>query len=664
MKTYDTDLSRLFGAGNFFEIPLYQREYQWGPENWLTLWRDLGTSQEDGVQHFFGIVLLERINRSSGSATGNRVIDGQQRLVTLLLLLAAVRDARAEIEGKPVPTHDGLWWVRNNQNEPQTKRISAQEADRVSLDRAMEQGWKEWYRGASTRADFEGSRILWAYTYFKFLIWLGKPSFIFDELELPRFRPSQSDEAVESVWAQHVESVWAQHVDNYEPADLSLLQKCEDAIYALSFVELVIDNDDEDSSTIFDSINAKRTELEQWDFIRNLVFTKFPAAQANEIFSNVWADMESSLHKQVWPGKRANARDAFIYDYLIARGESTQTGQGSINRKRGFQHFRRRLNRIAPPAGTNVDTKTKKFILEDLKPAAAVWPLAISSGQTDQIDIEISDNVKDTIESINRMSSGPGFPVSLYLLEHWNLGHITEDQLHDELRLLENLLARMVVNQHSLSPMRGLTMAMMGSIATAEAPARVASPKLLSEEIGRRMRQTEDFFPRDEDLKQKFESENFYGSSIKGDQLGAIFRGLERQLAGAGAHPLPYGRQPDRFTVEHVFPQSCVNPPYGQWASDMPAEEAAKLQLVGRVNRIGNLTLLTKGVNSSIKAQPFSRKKAVLENLDEDLPHPPLAINQSICSNSSWGQREIDARSTLLFETFIDRWSYPDHLAS
>lgn len=67
-----------------FEVPAFQREYAWGPEEYAEFWDDISRSLED-PSYFLGLVIL------SGEASHRKqVVDGQQRLITITLLASAL----------------------------------------------------------------------------------------------------------------------------------------------------------------------------------------------------------------------------------------------------------------------------------------------------------------------------------------------------------------------------------------------------------------------------------------------------------------------------------------------------------------------------------------------------------------------------------------------
>jgi Protein of unknown function DUF262/Protein of unknown function (DUF1524) len=72
----------------FFFIPRFQRPYSWEVEQVEELWED--AIQESGPDYFIGSMVVYRHGKDTVA-----VIDGQQRLTTLMMLLCAIRDAAA-----------------------------------------------------------------------------------------------------------------------------------------------------------------------------------------------------------------------------------------------------------------------------------------------------------------------------------------------------------------------------------------------------------------------------------------------------------------------------------------------------------------------------------------------------------------------------------------
>jgi hypothetical protein len=68
-------------------IPKYQREYDWTTKEWNDLWEDLVSARKSPRNYFLGSLNAEVLADGSGI----ELADGQQRLTTLMILLAAGR---------------------------------------------------------------------------------------------------------------------------------------------------------------------------------------------------------------------------------------------------------------------------------------------------------------------------------------------------------------------------------------------------------------------------------------------------------------------------------------------------------------------------------------------------------------------------------------------
>ena len=73
-----------------YEIPKYQREYAWSKQQWDELFDDLLEEDDPSSGHFLGTIIC--INRTSNATKESvlELVDGQQRLTTLSILMAAI----------------------------------------------------------------------------------------------------------------------------------------------------------------------------------------------------------------------------------------------------------------------------------------------------------------------------------------------------------------------------------------------------------------------------------------------------------------------------------------------------------------------------------------------------------------------------------------------
>jgi uncharacterized protein with ParB-like and HNH nuclease domain len=99
MKATTLNLQRIFEQTIRYRVPLFQRPYVWEQHrNWAPLWdairRLAERFQQQGqvAPYFLGAVVLDQITGATGSIESRQVIDGQQRLTTLQIFMATLRD--------------------------------------------------------------------------------------------------------------------------------------------------------------------------------------------------------------------------------------------------------------------------------------------------------------------------------------------------------------------------------------------------------------------------------------------------------------------------------------------------------------------------------------------------------------------------------------------
>lgn len=95
LTAHEHPLNKLFSSDFEFTIPHYQRPYAWGTEQTMQLLDDLsGAIDRDlGDPYFLGSLVLVKEGEKSPVVD---VIDGQQRLTTLTILFAVLRDLATE----------------------------------------------------------------------------------------------------------------------------------------------------------------------------------------------------------------------------------------------------------------------------------------------------------------------------------------------------------------------------------------------------------------------------------------------------------------------------------------------------------------------------------------------------------------------------------------
>lgn len=97
-KPSSLTVKQLFGnTDSLYQIPRYQRPYSWSNEQLEKLWDDLIEARESELNYFLGSVITARpVER------GNYIdiVDGQQRLTTLMILFCVCRDLYPNINSQ------------------------------------------------------------------------------------------------------------------------------------------------------------------------------------------------------------------------------------------------------------------------------------------------------------------------------------------------------------------------------------------------------------------------------------------------------------------------------------------------------------------------------------------------------------------------------------
>ena len=100
MKNFESDLKlKDVFTETLFRVPDYQRGYSWDSEQLDDLWEDLDNLYE-AKEHYTGLITITETKIQDAGWTGFRVyyvIDGQQRLTTLVILLKVLTDKARQL---------------------------------------------------------------------------------------------------------------------------------------------------------------------------------------------------------------------------------------------------------------------------------------------------------------------------------------------------------------------------------------------------------------------------------------------------------------------------------------------------------------------------------------------------------------------------------------
>jgi len=604
------------GSSNY-SIPPYQRQYQWQAERWQAFVSDVSnllTSGENDPQHWLGILLLSKDNQillpGDSSPSNFAVIDGQQRLVTILVWIAALVH-HAEQVGEEIDFD--LESLCN---------LTVQVSDQKPLEVVLTGNWQE-----SQYESLRASQIFQAYRYFRYLLWLGSEAIAEEyEIAIPAWKNPLEDETYISIYENFLNTTSGSKVPRGAACNGQNL--LDATLTKLSIFVLVHDAQiDEPVAAIFDTLNGMRTELEPLDHVRNSIFVRLNQSDSDELFNNYWAQAEDGIRDVRLKGLKPGI--SFLYDYVISKGEKKR--QGTISRPKGASHFARMTRDLSGVALSD-------YMKNELIPAMASWPVVIrkrDSIKYEGTEIFLTQRTIDLLDSIRDLSKNPANPLVLLYLCARVKGKITNAALESRLFLIESFLARQVLALTPLSPLRARIMDIAADLDSDTSEAKLKS-------VLRNQR-----LETDANIKSKVKK-GIYGT-LDPVQLGAIFRGIEKSLSGR--HAMNFKIGPSDYTIEHIYPKKDE-----KWLDDFRSWKTDATKMRACLQLLGNLTVVSKEHNSKVGNKRLNQKQSYPSGVGRAAP---LKIHDDWLHVTKWTELEIQKRSERLMSAALKHWPYP-----
>ena len=243
MKAVEAQLLAFLKKSPQFVIPIYQRTYSWTAKECRQLWDDIarcGGSDEIAV-HFVGsIVYIESGLSQVTHQAPLLVIDGQQRLTTVSLLLAALAKAVAEVEpldGFSQRKIKNYYLLNPEESGERHFKLLLSQTDKDSLTAIVSDGEAPQYPSLRIMENFE----------------------LFDK------------------WIAE------------DKVDLATLCK---GLMKLVVVDIALTRDQDNPQLIFESMNSTGKELSQADLIRNFILMGLEPDLQTRLYTDFWRPIE------------------------------------------------------------------------------------------------------------------------------------------------------------------------------------------------------------------------------------------------------------------------------------------------------------------------------------------------------------------------------------
>jgi predicted transport protein len=265
LKAEDIQLIQLLNGAKQFIVPVFQRDYSWETKHCLQLWKDImqAGSIANIKAHFVGSIVYIAADDNNANINRWLVIDGQQRLTTVILLLTALRNL-----------------VANPNTDSSSDVPTADEINDYYLINRYGKG-TERHKLQLRRTDHETLVAL------------------LDGREAPK---AQSERISEN---------FAFFEEKLADADPNVLMA---GIRKLVAVQVSLVRGQDDPQLIFESLNSTGLELAQADLIRNFVLMRQEEHIQTKLYDEFWRPMEIEFD-----ARYRSDFDKFVRDYLTLR---------------------------------------------------------------------------------------------------------------------------------------------------------------------------------------------------------------------------------------------------------------------------------------------------------------------------------------------------------
>lgn len=619
MKANAVPLLALFENKQRLEVPLFQRRYVWNQEQqWAPLWDDIQhkfveylQGRKDAPVHFLGAMVLDQKQTPSTHVVRRQVIDGQQRLTTLQIFLAAFRDFCLEHGIDELGKECGNFTLNSG----------------MMADREVEQ-FKVW----PTQQDR---------TAFIDVLLSSSRAELLKRHPLKRAKYARRYDLrplmVESYFYFHDQLTEFFLGSAGEPplgATAPLADRLAEAFQALknALQVVVIDLEDgDDPQVIFETLNARGEPLLPADLLRNFIFLRATRQGANPeaLYAKYWAGFEEEFWREaVRQGRLIRPRSDLFMQHFLASQQAVE-----IPIKHLYVEYRYWIERKGPFDGVEQELAV----------------LARYRGHFSRLSRpKAEDPVKRLADVLTRFDVGTAYPVLLFLLD----SQLSDEQWTTITRIVESYLLR---RQYCGLTTKNYNKVFLGLLRKLrEGPVNSHVVFAYFEEL----QGDSTKWPSDGEFLVAWVTGHAY-QLFSPARLAYVLGRLDEAMTDRRAERV---QLLEALTIEHVMPQSWVaNWPLRDGAMGLagadyhsaPIDDPRRVATDKRnaaVHRIGNLTLLSDRLNPAVSNGPWAIKRAKMREISK------LAMNQALAENEVWDEEAISKRALVLFEIAKQLW--------
>ncbi len=612
-------IEKLFDQTVTYQVPIFQRPYVWNREkNWEPLWEDIQALLDRKLHgapthpHFLGAVVLEQLPNSAGSIETRQVIDGQQRFTTLQLFLIAARDyASTYGNTKYIERFSDLVTNKRSKidHDDEVFKVWPTNSDRPAFRLVHQAGSPDLVTKATTTSSgvTNSHSIVQAYFYFhhQLAAWLSGER---DEQGDTDFWVGKTtDDRLECLW-----QVIKEH---------------------LLLVVIDLDKQDE-TQVIFETLNARGTDLLPADLIKNFLFRRALASGENVEYLNgkYWQTIETEFwREEIKQGRLNRPRiDLFISHYL------TMMTQDEVRSAHLFSAFKAFIIGGEAASGSSIHYPNGSAShIEALARYAQVFRKFYEPCGHQRLAL--------FLKRLAAIDTATVYPFLLHACTDLLPGNETE--FDKVIALLESFLMRRLIC--NLTP-KNYNRLFLDLLKAVDKEGRVSVTSVEAQLGKGRGESTR--FPDNQEVMTAVCEQPMYGRLAQ-FKVRVILEALDLHAHTSKTEDIPL--QPG-LTIEHVMPQTwaTVWPLDPEDTIDPVVEQKATSRRNVMLNTLGNLTLITNSLNPALSNSNWSTKRPEL------LKFTKLNLNQYFHGPEAdtWNEGAIRSRSEHLFQHLLEIW--------
>lgn len=390
---------------------------------------------------------------------------------------------------------------------------------------------------------------------------------------------------------------------------------------------------DEDEQQIFDTINSLGVSLTTAELLKNELFKK---VEDEDLYNQTWNPTFEKDHREYWAQSVTSGRqrreniDLLLQAYLFLKGDAKEKYTHIESLFKNYKLLMKDNNADKDPG------KRHEFI-KSLMEHASLYKQHIDPHLTDEgVDSE------SCIERLNLIIFGLNMttiiPYIIYLLKEVE----STDERESMFSLLESYLIRRLICRETTKNYNNLFTSLIRN--------KVNSYNALHEKIYRTENQT-DVYPDNKTLR-----EGFANSKLSNQQAKTALYLLEMSMRdGQKDSTHIYGL--DHYSLEHVMPKKWAN----KWGNNLD-EEKTRIRNKS-LRSLGNLTIITSSLNSSIKDSSWEVKKKGQNGklgLEEYSRGIKIFDRPEFLGSQIWDEDKINERAEFLYQHALSIWPYDE----